>query len=89
MAAAPIVLPPLPLRRGESGPARLGDDAYVTKQFSTLELQARGVRICAARCSRRQPTAVEGGVEGNVIDSRSGSFTRDGTHVHLTPIDGT
>ncbi|HYD54926.1 MAG TPA: response regulator [Gemmatimonadaceae bacterium] len=66
----------------------LGADDYVTKPFSTIELQAR-VRAQLRRASiaqgRSGTTRIE--ADGLVIDLVRRVVTRDGVAVHLTPIE--
>lgn len=88
-SSAPILV--LSARHGEGDKATLldaGADDYLTKPFSTVELQAR-LRAHARR-ARMGPLA--GGdtplVVGHVtIDLARRTVTRDGREVHLTPTE--
>jgi two-component system KDP operon response regulator KdpE len=90
-SAVPIVV--LSARHSDREKAALldlGADDYVTKPFSTIELQAR-VRSHLRRAALTAATAagdprldLGGGV---AIDLVKRSVTRDGTPVHLTPIE--
>ena len=66
----------------------LGADDYVTKPFSTRELQAR-VRAQLRRRRLEQSTDKNARIEadGIVIDLVKRSVTRDDSGVHLTPIE--
>ena len=88
-STAPIVV--LSARHSDEEKARmldLGADDYVTKPFSTLELQAR-VRAQLRRARLAQASEGETVIEalGVVIDLVKRSVTRDGEPVHLTPIE--
>jgi two-component system KDP operon response regulator KdpE len=89
-STAPIVV--LSARHSDDEKAALldlGADDYVTKPFSTRELQARvRAQLRRARLSERRDGAdsrIEAG--GAVIDLVKRSVSRDGLPVHLTPIE--
>lgn len=88
-SSAPIVV--LSARHSEHEKVALldaGADDYVTKPFSTAELQAR-VRAQLRR-SRAAPQPGEGGpidVEGLRIDLARRVLSRDGAEIHLTPTE--
>lgn len=65
-----------------------GADDYVTKPFSTIELQAR-IRAQLRRARNSQSSAGEGVIvaDGVTIDLVKRSVTRDDQPVHLTPIE--
>ena len=66
----------------------LGADDYVTKPFSTLELQARvRAQLRRARIAQAPDGAARIAADGVVIDLVKRSVTRDGVPVHLTPIE--
>jgi len=88
-STAPIVV--LSARHSDDEKVRLldvGADDYITKPFSTSELQARiraHLRRAALR-QREQPShRIE--VQGIVIDIAKRTVTRDGEVVHLTPLE--
>ena len=87
---APIVV--LSARHSDDEKAALldlGADDYVTKPFSTRELQAR-VRAQLRRASLSQrPDGADSRIEaaGVVIDLIRRSVSRDGQSVHLTPLE--
>ena len=87
---APIVV--LSARHSDdekTGLLDLGADDYVTKPFSTRELQAR-VRAQLRRASLSQrPDGADSRIEaaGVVIDLIRRSVSRDGQSVHLTPLE--
>ena len=66
----------------------LGADDYITKPFSTLELQAR-IRAHLRRAAASHPTsgATRVSADGITIDLAKRTTTRDGTAVHLTPTE--
>ena len=66
----------------------LGADDYITKPFSTLELQAR-VRAQVRRARLAQQGTADTCITaaGIAIDLVKRSVTRDGGSVHLTPIE--
>jgi two-component system, OmpR family, KDP operon response regulator KdpE len=88
-SSAPIVV--LSARHSESEKVAMldsGADDYVTKPFSTAELQAR-VRAQLRR-ARTAPGAGEAGpvtADGLVMDLARRTVSRDGTEIHLTPTE--
>ena len=88
-SAVPIVV--LSARHSDTEKAALldlGADDYVTKPFSTIELQARvrsHLRRAALAGTGSGDTRIE--VNGVVIDLAKRSVMRDGAVVHLTPIE--
>ena len=88
-SAVPIVV--LSARHSDTEKAALldlGADDYVTKPFSTIELQARirsHLRRAALSAAGSGDARVE--ADGVVIDLTRRSVTRDGVPVHLTPIE--
>jgi two-component system KDP operon response regulator KdpE len=88
-SAVPIVV--LSARHSDTEKAALldlGADDYVTKPFSTLELQAR-VRSHLRRAVLAGGGTADARIEaaGIAIDLVKRSVTRDGGAVHLTPIE--
>ena len=87
---APIVV--LSARHSDDEKAALldlGADDYVTKPFSTRELQAR-VRAQLRRASlSERPDGADPRIEtaGVLIDLVKRSVSRDGQYVHLTPLE--
>jgi two-component system, OmpR family, KDP operon response regulator KdpE len=66
----------------------LGADDYVTKPFSTRELQARvRAQLRRARLGQTADGATRIEADGIVIDLVKRSVTRDADTVHLTPIE--
>lgn len=65
-----------------------GADDYITKPFSTLELQAR-IRAQLRRSRMGPATGVDAPVSGSdvIIDTAARQVTRDGHPVHLTPTE--
>ena len=88
-SAVPIVV--LSARHSDTEKATLldlGADDYVTKPFSTIELQARirsHLRRAALSAAGSGDARLE--ADGVLIDLTRRSVTRDGTPVHLTPIE--
>jgi two-component system KDP operon response regulator KdpE len=88
-SAVPIVV--LSARHSDQEKAALldlGADDYVTKPFSTIELQARvrsHLRRAALSASGSGDTRLE--VDGIVIDLAKRSVARDGVAIRLTPIE--
>jgi two-component system, OmpR family, KDP operon response regulator KdpE len=88
-SAVPIVV--LSARHSDAEKAALldlGADDYVTKPFSTLELQARvrsHLRRAALAAGGLADARIEAG--GVAIDLVKRSVTRDGAAIHLTPIE--
>ncbi|NOT09246.1 MAG: response regulator [Gemmatimonadales bacterium] len=87
-STSPILV--LSARHSDEEKVRLldaGADDYVTKPFSTSELQARA----RALLRRTQGTGAGGAsrieIGGLVLDLAARSLTRDGEAVHLTPIE--
>jgi two-component system KDP operon response regulator KdpE len=67
---------------------QVGADDYITKPFSTSELQARiraHLRRAALRQHEQPSHRIE--VQGIVIDIAKRTVTRDGEVVHLTPLE--
>ena len=86
---APIVV--LSARHSDDEKVRLldvGADDYITKPFSTSELQAR-IRAHLRRAALRQHDQPSHRIEvqGIVIDIAKRTVTRDGEVVHLTPLE--
>lgn len=88
-SSAPIVI--LSARHSDTEKVTLldaGADDYVAKPFSTAELMAR-VRAQLRR-ARTQPEAIDSGlikVADLEIDVAARVVSRNGAHVHLTPIE--
>ena len=88
-STAPIVV--LSARHSDDEKVRLldvGADDYITKPFSTSELQARiraHLRRAALRQHEQPSHRIE--VQGIVIDIARRTVTRDGEVVHLTPLE--
>src|SRR3954470_22358924 len=89
-SAVPIIV--LSARHSEHEKVDLlnaGADDYVTKPFSVLELAARAkaqirrAKTLAAATSTTAPVALG----GLVIDTIARKVSRDGTQLHLTPIE--
>ena len=88
-STAPVLV--LSARHSDAEKAALldaGADDYVTKPFSTLELQAR-VRAQLRRARMELQSSGESRIAagGIVIDLVKRAVTRDGAAVHLTPIE--
>jgi two-component system KDP operon response regulator KdpE len=88
-SSAPIVV--LSARHSESEKVALldaGADDYVTKPFSTAELQAR-VRAQLRRARTAPSAAGDAPLEadGLRIDTARRTVTRDGAEIHLTPTE--
>jgi two-component system, OmpR family, KDP operon response regulator KdpE len=88
-SASPIVV--LSARHSDEEKAELldhGADDYVTKPFSTRELQARvRAQLRRAYSSRQAEGATRIESDGVAIDLVKRSVTRDGAAVHLTPTE--
>jgi two-component system KDP operon response regulator KdpE len=87
-SAAPILV--LSARHSDEEKVALldaGADDYVTKPFSTLELQARARALLrrAAGAARSSDSRIE--IGDLVLDMSARSLTRAGETVHLTPIE--
>jgi two-component system, OmpR family, KDP operon response regulator KdpE len=87
-SVSPILV--LSARHSEEEKVRLldaGADDYVTKPFSTTELQARARALL--RRAQGRGAAGESRIEigGLVLDLAARSLTSDGNPVHLTPIE--
>ena len=88
-SAVPIIV--LSARHSDTEKAKLldlGADDYVTKPFSTLEFQAR-VRSQLRRAALAGAGSGDARIEvaDIVIDLAKRTVTREGTAVHLTPIE--
>jgi two-component system KDP operon response regulator KdpE len=87
-STAPILV--LSARHADEEKVRLldaGADDYVTKPFSTSELQARAralLRRVPSGTRSESPTIAIGGL---VLDLAARTFTRDGESIHLTPVE--
>src|SRR3569833_1120634 len=89
-SAVPIIV--LSARHSEHEKVDLlnaGADDYVTKPFSVLELAARAraqirrAKTMAAAATSSAPVAIG----GLLVDTISRKVSRDGTQIHLTPIE--
>src|SRR5438270_10140840 len=90
LLAAPIIV--LSARHSENEKVDLlnaGADDYVTKPFSVLELAARAraqlrrARSLASAAANSRPVALG----GLLVDVAQRRVSRDGTQIHLTPIE--
>jgi two-component system KDP operon response regulator KdpE len=88
-SAAPIVV--LSARHSDQEKAALldiGADDYVTKPFSTIELQARvRAQLRRAQLAHQAGRGTEIEADTVRIDLVKRSVTRDGQSIHLTPIE--
>ena len=64
-----------------------GADDYVTKPFSTLELQARARALLRRASSSRRSGDSRIEIGDLVLDTDARSLTRTGETIHLTPIE--
>jgi two-component system, OmpR family, KDP operon response regulator KdpE len=86
-AAAIIVLSARHTDREKAALLDAGADDYITKPFSTLELQARAraqLRRISAHVAQRPDRITIGSI---VIDVTKRVVTRNGAEVHLTPTE--
>ncbi len=87
-SAAPILV--LSARHSDEEKVTLldaGADDYVTKPFSTLELQARARALLRRTLETVRPGESRIEVGDLVLDLRARALTRAGKPVHLTPIE--
>ena len=87
-SAAPILV--LSARHSDEQKVELldaGADDYVTKPFSTAELQARARALLRRTVGARTDSDARIEIGGLVLDLAARMFTRDGEPVHLTPVE--
>jgi len=87
-SAAPILV--LSARHSDEQKVELldaGADDYVTKPFSTAELQARARALLRRAAGARTDSDARIEIGGLVLDLAARMFTRDGEPVHLTPVE--
>jgi two-component system KDP operon response regulator KdpE len=88
-SAVPIIV--LSARHSENEKVDLfnaGADDYVTKPFSVLELAARArAHLRRTKSMNAAPSTTPISVGGLMVDTMTRRVTRDGTQIHLTPIE--